>query len=140
MLNFSYVIGNIMKGKNNFFVCIRIEGTEKGWKTFESEFVSVFKFYMNHLKRYRIIWGLLFINIITLNVKNKNINLYSKFYVLFVHHWRKKTKKNIWISIHSGLTDSARDAFAGCADVGRVISRLCHPRLLCASGDYIILL
>jgi hypothetical protein len=29
----------------------------------------------------------------SLNAKNKNINLHSKLYMLFVHNRRKKTKK-----------------------------------------------
>jgi hypothetical protein len=34
----------------------------------------------------------IFMNINRFNAKSKNINLYSKFYMLFVHNQRKKTK------------------------------------------------
>jgi hypothetical protein len=34
----------------------------------------------------------IFLKINSLNAKNKNTNLYSKFYMLFVHNRRKKTK------------------------------------------------
>jgi hypothetical protein len=33
------------------------------------------------------------VKINSLNAKNKNINLHSKFYMLVVHNQRKKTKK-----------------------------------------------
>jgi hypothetical protein len=32
-------------------------------------------------------------NLYKLNAKNKNINLHSRFYILFIHNQRKKTKK-----------------------------------------------
>jgi hypothetical protein len=35
----------------------------------------------------------IFVKINSLNAKNKNINLHSKFYMLAVHNRRKKTKK-----------------------------------------------
>jgi hypothetical protein len=38
------------------------------------------------------ICGLLFMNINRLDAKNKNINLHSKLYMLFVHNRRKKIK------------------------------------------------
>jgi hypothetical protein len=34
----------------------------------------------------------IFLKINSLNAKNKNINLHSKFYMLFIHNRRKKTK------------------------------------------------
>jgi hypothetical protein len=34
-----------------------------------------------------------------LNAKNKNTNLYSRFYILFIRNQRKKTKKIISISL-----------------------------------------
>jgi hypothetical protein len=34
----------------------------------------------------------IFLKINSLNAKNKNINLHSKFYMLFVHNKKKKTK------------------------------------------------
>jgi hypothetical protein len=35
----------------------------------------------------------IFMKINSLNAKNKNINLYSKFYMFVVHNRKKKTKK-----------------------------------------------
>jgi hypothetical protein len=32
--------------------------------------------------------------------KNKNINLYSRFYILFIHNQRKKTKNLLSESVH----------------------------------------
>jgi hypothetical protein len=34
-------------------------------------------------------------NLYKLNTKNKNTNLHSRFYILFIHNQRKKTKKLI---------------------------------------------
>jgi hypothetical protein len=34
-------------------------------------------------------------NLYKLDVKNKNINLYCRFYILFIHNQRKTTKKLI---------------------------------------------
>jgi hypothetical protein len=41
------------------------------------------------------IWGLSFMNLNKMDVKNKNTNLYCIFYILFIHNQRKTTKKLI---------------------------------------------
>ena len=41
------------------------------------------------------IWGLPFMNLYKLDVKNKNTNLYCRFYILFIRNQRKTTKKLI---------------------------------------------
>ena len=45
------------------------------------------------------IWGLPFMNLNKLDVKNKNTNLYCIFYILFIRNQRKMTKKLITESI-----------------------------------------
>jgi hypothetical protein len=73
----------------NFLCALLSTYNEKGERTSESLFVSVSEFYINFFKRYRT---RLFMNINMLKAKNKNINLYSKLYVLYVHNRIMKTK------------------------------------------------
>jgi hypothetical protein len=49
--------------------------------------------YLSFEKIYDQILGLPFINIYKLNDKNKNTNLHSRFYILFIHSQRKRPKK-----------------------------------------------
>jgi hypothetical protein len=40
-------------------------------------------------------------NLYKCNAKNKNMDLYNRFYILFIHNQRKNTKKtSIQVSIH----------------------------------------
>jgi hypothetical protein len=41
------------------------------------------------------IWGLPFMNLYKLNIKNKNTNLYYRLYILFIRNQRKTAKKLI---------------------------------------------
>jgi hypothetical protein len=49
-------------------------------------FESVSKFYIYHLRKHMINLRFIFMNLYKFNAKNKNINLYSRFCILFIRN------------------------------------------------------
>ena len=87
-----------MKYKNKavyIFLYIIFSLQQKSEKISEPIFEYVSEFYIDYLKGYRTNLRYTFMNIDTLNVKNKNINLYSKLYMLFVYRVKKDIKNLI---------------------------------------------
>jgi hypothetical protein len=98
MLIFSYVIKHISTNMNKllyklFYVLFAPYNT-KSWKITEFVSESIPKFISIIWKNVGWIWGLPFMNLNKLDVKNKNTNLYCIFYILFIRNQRKNWLPN----------------------------------------------
>lgn len=85
MLAFSYIIKHIITNKYKNFVYIFIHYLKMWKKKHLNPYLIRIQIYI-----YMIDLSLVFTNLYKINVKNKTMNLYSTFYVLFIRN--KKTK------------------------------------------------
>ena len=90
MLIFSYVIKHISTNMNKilyklFYVLFAPYNT-KSWKITEFISESIPKFISIIWENVGWIWGLPFMNLYKLDVKNKNTNLYCRLYILFIRN------------------------------------------------------
>jgi spore coat polysaccharide biosynthesis protein SpsF (cytidylyltransferase family) len=81
----------------NFYIIFYVHcflPTTKKWKNIRIRIrIDIRILYELFKKIYNEFNVYFFVKINSLNAKNKNINLHSKFYMLVVHNQKKKTKK-----------------------------------------------
>ena len=99
MVILCYVLKHIITNKNKIlhklFYVLFAPYNKKPDKFTEFVSESIPKFISIIWENIGWIWGLSFMNLYKLDVKNKNTNLYYRFYILFIRNQRKTTKKLI---------------------------------------------
>jgi hypothetical protein len=100
MVILSYVLKHIIINKNKilhklFYVLFASYNNKKSWKNTKFVFESIPNFISIIWENIRWFLGLTFMNLYKINVINKNTNLYSALYILFIRNQWKMTKNLI---------------------------------------------